>query len=131
MGKVVVAILVVVGLLGVAGFVLAGGLDDTTTARASGEGVQVVRIALVDRAIGFDITPDVVEVAAGTHVVLEVVNEADGEHDLAIDGGMHTSRLSPGESERLDLGRISDDIDGHCTIGDHDVAGMTLDLRVV
>lgn len=118
------------GLAGVAAFVAGGGLDETTTVRVAGDGVQVVRVALVDRSVGFDVTPDVVEVEAGTHVVLEVVNEAGGDHDLMFDEGLRTDVLAPGERQRLDLGRVIDDPTGRCTIGDHDLAGMTLDLRL-
>jgi plastocyanin len=118
-------------LVGVIGFALAGGFDETTTARVSGDGVRVVRVALVDRSIGFDVTPDVVEVEAGTHVVVEVVNEGGGPHDLAIDGGPRTAVLAPGETERLDLGQVTADHSARCTIGDHDIAGMTLAIRAV
>jgi nitrite reductase (NO-forming) len=123
--------LTAIGLVGVIGFALAGGLDETTTSRVSGDGVRVVRVALVDRAVGFDITPDVVEVEAGTHVVLEVANEADGRHDLVVDGGPRTAVLAAGDTERLDLGRVSADHSARCTIGDHDIAGMTVAIRVV
>lgn len=119
------------GLVGVVGFALAGGFDEATIARVSGDGAQVVRVALVDRAVGFDITPDVIEVAEGTRVVVEVVNEAGGRHDLAIDGGPRTAVLAPGETERLDLGRVTSAHSGRCTIGDHDIAGMTLAIRAV
>jgi hypothetical protein len=71
-----VGMIAALGLIGVVGFTLVGGFDETTTTRVSGDGVQVVRVALVDRAVGFDITPDIVEVERGTHVVVEVANEA-------------------------------------------------------
>lgn len=116
--------------IGVAAFAFVGGFDATTTTRVSGDGTQVVRVALVDRAVGYDITPDVVEVAAGTDVVLEVVNEARDDHDLAVDGGHRTAVLGPGETERLDLGEIRADHSGRCTIGDHDIAGMSLTLDI-
>jgi nitrite reductase (NO-forming) len=119
------------GLVGVIGVALAGGFDETTTVRVSGDGVRVVRVALVDRAVGFDITPDVVEVEAGTHVVVEVANEADGRHDLAVAGGPRTAVLAPGENSRLDLGRVTADRSARCTIGDHDIAGMALTIRAV
>jgi nitrite reductase (NO-forming) len=118
-------------LVGVTVFALAGGFDETTTARASGDGVQVVRVALVDRAVGFDITPDVVEVEDGTHVVVEVANEAGGPHDLAVEDGPRTAVLGPGETERLDLGEVTSDHSGRCTIGDHDIAGMTLAITAI
>jgi hypothetical protein len=126
-----VGMIAALGLIGVVGFTLVGGFDETTTTRVSGDGVQVVRVALVDRAVGFDITPDIVEVERGTHVVVEVANEAGGRHDLAVDGGPRTAVLAPGETERLDLGEVISDDSGHCTIGDHDIAGMTLAIRVV
>jgi nitrite reductase (NO-forming) len=118
-------------LVGVIGFALSGGFDETTTTRVSGDGVRVVRVALVDRAVGFDITPDVVEVEAGTHVVAEVANEGDVPHDLAVDDGPRTAVLDPGETERLDLGQVTADHSARCTIGDHDIAGMTLAIRAV
>lgn len=124
------AVLVAAGLAGVAVHALAGGFDDTSVVRVRGDEVQVVRVALVDRAIGFDVSPDVIEVDAGTHVVLDVVNEAGGAHDLAVDGGPRTELLDPGARQRLDLGRVSGDVGGHCTIGDHDIAGMTVRVEV-
>ena len=130
--RLAVAVAAAVATLGLAAaaFVLAGGLDETTTARAAGDGPQVVRVALVDRAVGFDVTPDVIEVAAGTHLVVEVVNEAGGVHDLAVAGGPRTAALRPGEAERLDLGVVTSAGTGRCTVGDHDIAGMTLAVEL-
>jgi plastocyanin len=119
-----------VGVAGVTAYALAGGFDETTTVRVSGDGVQVVRVALVDRAVGYDVSPDVVEVEPGTHVVLEVVNETGAPHDLAVADGPRTAVLGPGGRERLDLGQVTAGASGRCTIGDHDIGGMTLDLAV-
>jgi nitrite reductase (NO-forming) len=116
------------GVAGVTAFALAGGFDETTTVRVSDDGVRVVRVALVDRAVGYDVSPDVVEVEPGTRVVLEVVNEAGAPHDLAVGDGPRTAVLDPGGRERLDLGEVTDGMSGRCTIGDHDIGGMTLDL---
>lgn len=71
-----------------------------------------------------------IEVEGGTHLVLEVVNEGAGPHDLALPGGLRTEVLAAGESQRLEVGPVTDDRTGRCTIGDHDVAGMTVELRV-
>ena len=121
---------IVLVLAATATYVFAGGLDDTTTVRVAGAGPQLVRVALVERAVGFDVTPDVLEVESGTHVILEVVNEGAGEHDLHFDEHRRTDLLDPGESQRLDLGRVTDDPTGRCTIGDHDIAGMNIDVRL-
>jgi nitrite reductase (NO-forming) len=118
-------------LVAVGGFALFGGFDKTTSERVSGRGTQVVRIALVDALVGFDVTPDVLEVERGTHVVLNVVNEGGDDHDLAVDGGPRTRTLGPGQSQRLDLGTVTGDWAAWCTLPNHKVAGMTLDIRVV
>lgn len=123
--------LAVLAVLGVGAFALSGGFDKTASKRVSGTGTQVVRVALVDAVVGFDVTPDVLEVAPGTHVVLNVVNEGDEEHDLSIDGGAQTRTLGPGQSQRLDLGTVADDQAAWCTLPGHKVAGMTLDIQVV
>jgi hypothetical protein len=130
--KVVIGGLVAVAVVVVAAFtfVVNGGLDRTTTARPRGAGEQVVTVELVDSYAWFDITPDVIEVAAGTELVLDVVNRASDVHDLEV-AGQRTRPLESGESERLELGAITESLHGRCTVGDHDSAGMTLDIRVV
>jgi hypothetical protein len=62
-------------LVGLAAFALSGGLDDTVTERVHGGGPRVVRVALVDAVVGFDVTPDRLVVDPGTHLVLNVVNK--------------------------------------------------------
>jgi hypothetical protein len=85
----------------------------------------------VDAAVGFDVTPDVVVVDRGTHLILDVVNEGNDVHDLAVDGGSSRTRmLDPGESQRLDLGRVSADIRTLCTLSGHELAGMSLDVQL-
>jgi nitrite reductase (NO-forming) len=118
-------------VLGVGIFALFGGFDRKVTERVSGAGTQVVRVALVDAVIGFDVTPDVLEVTRGTHVVLDVVNEGDEDHDLAVESGGKTRTLNPGESQHLDLGTVVGDSPAWCTLPGHKAAGMTLDIQVV
>ena len=110
-------------------FVVADGLDPTTTVRPAGSGRQVVTVDLVDSYAWLDISPDVIEVAPGTELVLNVVNRADGAHDLEV-AGRRTRTLLRGESEQLNLGVVTESLDGRCTIGDHDTAGMTVQIRV-
>ena len=80
-------------LLGLGVFALFGGLDRTVTKRVSGGGTRVVRVALVDAVVGFDVTPDRLLVDRGTHLVLDVVNEGDELHDLALEDGARTKML--------------------------------------
>jgi nitrite reductase (NO-forming) len=122
---------IAVAALAVGAFAFFGGFDRKVTEQVSGAGTQVVRVALVDAVIGFDITPDVLEVTRGTHVGLNVVNEGDEDHDLAVQGGAKTRTLNPGESEHLDLGTVVGDWSAWCTLPGHKAAGMTLDIQVV
>ena len=125
------AVALVVALGALAAFALAGGLDKTTTERVTGGGTEVARVALVDAAVGFDVTPDVVVVDPGTHLILDVVNDGSDVHDLAVDGGSSRTRmLDPGESQRLELGRVTADIQAVCTLSGHELAGMSVDVQV-
>jgi hypothetical protein len=66
-----------------------------------------------------------------SHVVLNVVNEGGEDRDLAVEGGAKTRTLGPGQSQRLDLGTVVGDRAAWCTLPNHKVAGMTLDIEVV
>jgi nitrite reductase (NO-forming) len=128
---VVSVIALAVALLGFGVFALFGGLDRTVTERVHGGGSRVVRVALVDAVVGFDVTPDRLLVDRGTRLVLEVVNEGDEVHDLALEGGARTDRLDPGQSQRLDLGVIATSPpELYCTLPGHKSAGMTLDIQI-
>jgi nitrite reductase (NO-forming) len=118
-------------VLGFGVFALFGGLDRTVTERVHGGGTRVVRVALVDAVVGFDVTPDQLLVDRGTHLVLDVDNEGDEVHDLALEGGARTDRLDPGQSQRLDLGVITrSPPELYCTLPGHTSAGMTLDIKI-
>lgn len=125
------ATVLAVGLGVIVAVGLAGGFHKATTERVSGGGTKVVRVALVDATLGFAVTPDVISVDSGTHLILDVVNHGGAVHDLAVDGGSSRTRmLNPGESQRLDLGMVTHDVHTWCTLPDHKLAGMTLDIRV-
>jgi nitrite reductase (NO-forming) len=125
------ALAVAAAVVGLGVFAVAGGLDRTVTERVHGGGTRVVRVALVDAVVGFDVTPDRLVVDSGTHLVLEVVNEGDEIHDLALEGGARTKSLDPGQSQRLDLGVITSDLpELYCTLPGHRLAGMTLEVQI-
>jgi nitrite reductase (NO-forming) len=112
-----------VGVVGL--FVAVYGFDTNVSKRDSDHGTQVERIALTD----FDVTPGTLVVDRGTHLVLDVVNEGDEVHDLALeDGRLRTRMLEPGQSQRLDLGHVTGEL--VCTVPLHKSLGMTLDVRV-
>lgn len=102
------------------------GPDMKRTQRVAGGGDRVVRVELKD----IDVDPGVLVVDSGTRLVLDVVNVGAEDHDLAVDGGRARTRvLAAGESERLDLGRVTGAVDLVCTLPLHETLGMTLDVR--
>ena len=121
-----------VGALAVAAVALAGLFDRAVTReRIAGGGRKVVRVALVDTSVGFDVKPNTLIVDRGTHLILDVVNDGKERHDLAVKGGPRRTRmLEPGESQRLDLGRITHDTDTWCTVAGHKLFGMSLAIHV-
>ena len=77
-------------------------------------------------------TPGTIEVAAGTHLVIELTNADDGDvHDLVLDTGDDTGRLAPGESTTLDVGVVGRDVDGWCSVLGHRQMGMVLKVDVI
>ena len=89
-------------------------------------GVQEVEVSLVN----MDIRPGVIRVPAGTRLRLVVTNREAMRHDVSIAGGPATPMLARGASATLDLGIVTTDRSGWCTVPGHRVAGMTLDIRV-
>jgi nitrite reductase (NO-forming) len=122
-----VVVLVVVGGGVIAGFVATYGLDTNTTQRVAAGGTSVVPVTLTD----FDVTPGTLVVGRGTHLLLDVVNRGDQIHDLAVAGGPATRMLAPGDSQRLDLGVVTQRLQSWCTVASHKSLGMTLRVQVV
>ncbi len=129
---VVVAAALALGALAIAAIALAGGFDRTTTReRVAGGGTKLVRVALIDTPVGFDIKPNSLIVDRGTHLILDVINDGKEQHDLAVEGGpTRTRMLEPRESQRLDLGRITHDTNTWCILPGHKFFGMSLTIHV-
>jgi nitrite reductase (NO-forming) len=76
-------------------------------------------------------TPSTISLPAGNRLVLVVTNQDDEDvHDLALDTGARTERLSPGGTERLDVGVVGRDVEGWCTVVGHRQMGMVLHIDV-
>lgn len=76
-------------------------------------------------------TPSTIKVPAGNRLVIELKNTDDEDvHDLVLDSGKDSGRLSPGESTRMDVGVVGRDIDGWCSVVGHRQMGMVLDIEV-
>ncbi|TDO44186.1 nitrite reductase (NO-forming) [Kribbella sp. VKM Ac-2571] len=73
--------------------------------------------------------PSTVTVPAGDRVVIVLTNVDDEDvHDLLLDSGARTRRLSPGQSTRLDVGVVGRAIDGWCSVIGHRQLGMTFHI---
>ncbi len=129
--------LAAVGLAAVVLAVAAGvALDPsalTGTAASAAAGVPAngdTRTVAV-RAADMRFTPAVIEVPAGTRLVIELTNADDGDvHDLVLDSGVDSGRLSPGESTTVDVGVVGRDLDGWCSVLGHRQMGMVLAVHV-
>jgi len=87
--------------------------------------------SVVVTAANMRFTPSTVTVPAGNRLVITVRN-ADHQdvHDLVLDSGVQTPRLSPGQSARLDVGVVGRAIEGWCSMPGHRQMGMQLHIKV-
>ncbi|APT89691.1 hypothetical protein CFRA_11160 [Corynebacterium frankenforstense DSM 45800] len=116
------------GLSGAAGAAGPGGAGGSGGASAAaGDAADAVRVEVSAGDMVF--SPEVVEVPAGAHVILELVNEDSTAHDLAMANGARSGRLTPGESTEVDLGVVEGTLEGWCTIAGHRTRGMTLTVH--
>ncbi|MFC7788551.1 multicopper oxidase domain-containing protein [Microbacterium sp. MAHUQ-60] len=87
--------------------------------------VQTVQV----EAAHMRFTPNRIEVPAGTRLLIEVTNtDPSLIHDLVFANGIAGTRLSPGQSETIDVGVITADLDGWCSIVGHRQMGMTMQI---
>lgn len=119
LGAVMVVIALVVALTG-------GGVGAGAHARAvvGAGGTRTVQVTLA----GMTITPSVIEVPAGTRLVLEVTNTDAMRHDLTLDTGQQTPMLGAGESATIEVDAVEASIAGWCTVPGHKAAGMTMSI---
>ncbi|MGO2744975.1 cupredoxin domain-containing protein [Microbacterium sp.] len=90
--------------------------------------VQTVQVD----AANMRFTPDAIEVPVGTRLVIELTNtDVSQMHDLVFDNGAAGEHLAPGASETIDVGVITEDIDGWCSISNHRAMGMTMTVTAV
>ena len=75
-------------------------------------------------------TPDTLRVPAGNSLQITVVNSGDDVHDLVLETGERTPRLSPGQSATLEIPVVGRDLAGWCSIAGHRQMGMVLAIEV-
>jgi nitrite reductase (NO-forming) len=104
-------------------------VDTPVAAEATATGhTTVVAVEAVDMRFH----PAEVEVPVGDRLLIELTNtDTEDVHDLVLDDGTESGRLSPGESTTIDLGVVGRDVDGWCSVVGHHQMGMAFAVRVV
>ncbi|KAE8765103.1 multicopper oxidase domain-containing protein [Georgenia thermotolerans] len=114
-------------VLGVAGDPAAAGLG---AASASADVAATGETTTVEVSVeGMRFTPSTIEVPAGNRLVIELTNTGTDVHDLVLETGATSGRLSVGQRATVDVGVVGRDLDGWCSVAGHRQMGMT--LRVV
>jgi len=99
---------------------------------ASGNVVATGRVTTVSVAAShMRFVPASVDVPAGNRLVLIVTNKDPDVHDLALESGQSTSRITRGRTVRLDVGVIGRSLQGWCTIVGHRQMGMVFAINAV
>lgn len=71
-------------------------------------------------------TPDTAEVPVGNRLVIEVTNtDTKNAHDLTFSNGTSTGRIDPGATKSVDVGIVTADLEGWCSVIGHRAMGMT------
>ena len=73
---------------------------------------------------------DVIEVPYGNRLEVTFENTAPEVHDIRFGNGARSERLTSGRSEVIDVGVITEDMAGWCTIACHRQQGMELKVVV-
>jgi nitrite reductase (NO-forming) len=118
-----IAILVAFSIMSI---LIDGTEDDRSQLGRGGGPAKTVAVELGE----FFVEPDIVQVAAGTHLMVDVTNVGELAHDLNLNGEIGTDRLQPGGSQTADLGVIDATATAWCTVPGHRQAGMVLNIAV-
>ena len=101
-------------------------------AQASGGVVATGRVTTVSVvASHMRFVPASVDVPAGNRLVLIVTNKDADVHDLALETGQSTSRITRGTTVRLNVGIVGRSLRGWCTIVGHRQMGMVFAVNAI
>ena len=78
---------------------------------------------------GMAFTPNNIEVPAGDTLIIEFTNSGDQIHDLVLDNGVSSGRISAGKHTIMQVGVLSRSLEGWCSIAGHRQMGMTLHIE--
>ncbi|MGW4729648.1 multicopper oxidase domain-containing protein [Streptomyces shenzhenensis] len=89
---------------------------------------RTTRVTVTIRDMRF--SPSSVAVPAGNRLVITLHNTGTDTHDLVLETGARTGRLSPGEQGTLDAGVVGRSLEGWCSVVGHRQMGMVFAARV-
>ncbi|WP_435298736.1 multicopper oxidase domain-containing protein [Timonella sp. A28] len=76
--------------------------------------------------------PESINVPHGTNLTIELVNTDSSEvHDLVLSNGRVSARIMPGDSTQIEVGVITQSLDGWCSIIGHKQMGMVFAINVL
>jgi nitrite reductase (NO-forming) len=81
------------------------------------------------RALDMRFSPSTVQVPVGDRLVVVVTNEDDDVHELVVETGERTGRLSPGAQGTVEVGVVGGDLDAWCPVAGHRQMGMVLTIE--
>ncbi|MGO1696441.1 MAG: multicopper oxidase domain-containing protein [Arthrobacter sp.] len=87
---------------------------------------QTTRVKMSMKDMRF--TPHTVHVPAGDRLVIDVLNEDDRVHDLVTANGAESGRVAPGATREVDVGVVTADTDGWCSLAGHRQMGMVFTI---
>ncbi|RMB87386.1 copper oxidase [Streptomyces shenzhenensis] len=89
---------------------------------------RTTRVTVTIRDMRF--SPSSVAVPAGNRLVITLHNTGTDTHDLVLETGARTGRLSPGQQGTLDAGVVGRSLEGWCSVVGHRQMGMVFAVRV-
>ena len=109
----------------------AGGAEGATTAPPSSVTAtgEITEVEVTVQGMSF--IPGTIEVPAGNTLVVTLNNTGDQRHDLTFANGVTIEPVAPGASATVEVGVITADMEGWCTLPGHRQMGMTLDVIAV
>jgi len=104
----------------------------TNVAAASSGVVATGRVTTVTVVVShMRFVPSSVDMPAGNRLVLVVTNRDTEVHDLVLETGQNSGRITRGTTVRLDAGVIGRSVNGWCTIVGHRQMGMLFAVRAI
>ncbi|MFJ8597975.1 multicopper oxidase domain-containing protein [Streptomyces shenzhenensis] len=89
---------------------------------------RTTRVAVTIRDMRF--APSSVAAPAGNRLVITLHNTGTDTHDLVLETGARTGRLSPGQQGTLDAGVVGRSLEGWCSVVGHRQMGMVFAVRI-